>query len=82
MSTSEHSSATDVDAGSENEAPQLSALFLIKFDKKVGYVMLPLMLRSRPQQWTVESTRLQTQLRVALHVIIVAQRYLQDARSR
>ena len=39
MSASTSSSATDVDAGSENEAPQLSALFLIKFDKKIGYVV-------------------------------------------
>ena len=39
MSASTDSSATQVDQGSENEAPQLSALFLIKFDKKVGYVI-------------------------------------------
>jgi hypothetical protein len=36
MSASTDSSATHVDQGSENEAPQLSALFLIK---KVGYVI-------------------------------------------
>jgi hypothetical protein len=39
MSASTDSSATQVDQGSENEAPQLSALFLIKFDKKVGCVI-------------------------------------------
>lgn len=39
MSVSTHSSATDVDAGSSNDAPQVEALFLIKFDKKVGYVV-------------------------------------------
>jgi hypothetical protein len=37
MSTSTHSSATDVDAG-DNESPKIEALFLIRFDKKVGYV--------------------------------------------
>lgn len=36
------SSMTDVDVGPENEAPQLSALFLIRFDKKVGYVIFDL----------------------------------------
>jgi len=36
MSASTHSSATDVDAESRTEAPQVEALFLIKFDKKVG----------------------------------------------
>jgi hypothetical protein len=40
MSASPGSSTTDVDVGPENEAPQLSALFLIRFDKKVGYVIL------------------------------------------
>jgi hypothetical protein len=35
MSTSTHSSATDVDAG-DNESPRIEALFLIRFDKKVG----------------------------------------------
>ncbi|KAF1954819.1 hypothetical protein CC80DRAFT_517396 [Byssothecium circinans] len=35
---SSRSSATDVD-GAENEPPQLSALFLIRFDKKVGYTI-------------------------------------------
>jgi hypothetical protein len=39
MSASPGSSTTDVDVGPENEAPQLSALFLIRFDKKVGYVI-------------------------------------------
>ncbi|KAH7128289.1 hypothetical protein B0J11DRAFT_266731 [Dendryphion nanum] len=39
MSSSSRSSATDVDTGSEKEAPQLSALFLIRFDKKVGYTI-------------------------------------------
>ena len=39
MSASTHSSATDVDGGSSStDAPQVEALFLIKFDKKVGYV--------------------------------------------
>lgn len=38
MSASTASSGTDVDAGAETEAPQLAALFLIRFDKKVGYV--------------------------------------------
>lgn len=38
MSASTHSSATDVDAGNSNDAPQVEALFLIRFDKKVGYV--------------------------------------------
>jgi len=42
MSASPVSSTTDVDVGPENEAPQLSALFLIRFDKKVGYVMFEL----------------------------------------
>ncbi|CAI6336725.1 unnamed protein product [Periconia digitata] len=37
MSTS--SSATGVDTGAENTPPQLSALFLIRFDKKVGYTI-------------------------------------------
>jgi hypothetical protein len=35
MST--HSSATDGDA-QDAEAPKIEALFLIRFDKKVGYV--------------------------------------------
>ncbi|KAF2011079.1 hypothetical protein BU24DRAFT_427287 [Aaosphaeria arxii CBS 175.79] len=46
MSSSSRSSATDVDNNnnnnnnnSENLAPQLSALFLIRFDKKVGYTI-------------------------------------------
>ncbi|KAF2641787.1 hypothetical protein P280DRAFT_397701 [Massarina eburnea CBS 473.64] len=38
MSSSSSSSATDVD-GAENEPPRLSALFLIRFDKKVGYTI-------------------------------------------
>lgn len=38
MSASTDSSATHVDAGSEAEAPKIEALFLIRFDKKVGYV--------------------------------------------
>ena len=38
MSASTHSSATDVDAESTNDAPHVEALFLIKFDKKVGWV--------------------------------------------
>jgi hypothetical protein len=38
MSASTHSSATDIDVGSSNDAPQVEALFLIKFDKKVGCV--------------------------------------------
>ena len=38
MSASTHSSATDIDVGSSSDAPQVEALFLIKFDKKVGYV--------------------------------------------
>jgi hypothetical protein len=36
--SSSSTSATDVEPSSENEAPRLSALFLIRFDKKVGYV--------------------------------------------
>ncbi|KAJ4335186.1 hypothetical protein N0V87_006340 [Didymella glomerata] len=39
MSASTHSSASDVDAESRTEAPQVEALFLIKFDKKVGYTI-------------------------------------------
>jgi hypothetical protein len=35
MSTSTHSSATDVDSG-DTESPRIEALFLIRFDKKVG----------------------------------------------
>jgi hypothetical protein len=38
MSASTASSATNVDS-SENAAPKIEALFLIRFDKKVGYVM-------------------------------------------
>lgn len=38
MPASTHSSASDVDAESRNDAPQVEALFLIKFDKKVGWV--------------------------------------------
>jgi hypothetical protein len=38
MSASTHSSATDIDVGSSNDAPQVEALFLIRFDKKVGCV--------------------------------------------
>lgn len=38
MSGSTHSSATDVDVGGSNDAPQVEALFLIRFDKKVGCV--------------------------------------------
>jgi hypothetical protein len=38
MSTSSHSTAAEPDIGSENEAPLLSALFLVKFDQKVGCV--------------------------------------------
>jgi len=34
MST--NSSTTHVDVGSESDPPQLSALFLIEFDKKIG----------------------------------------------
>ncbi|KAH7067017.1 hypothetical protein BKA63DRAFT_425220 [Paraphoma chrysanthemicola] len=37
MSASTDSSATDVDAG-ESGSPKIEALFLIRFDKKVGYV--------------------------------------------
>ncbi|KAF1348240.1 hypothetical protein EJ07DRAFT_142134 [Lizonia empirigonia] len=37
MAVSTHSSASDVDAGSD--APQVEALFLIRFDKKVGYTI-------------------------------------------
>ena len=40
-SSSTETTKTDVEAGSsENEAPRLSALFLIRFDKKVGYVLV------------------------------------------
>jgi hypothetical protein len=38
MPASTNSSATDVDAESRSDAPQVEALFLIKFDKKVGWV--------------------------------------------
>ena len=38
------SSTTDVerdhDVGADTDPPQVSALFLIRFDKKVGYVIL------------------------------------------
>jgi len=40
MSASTHSDATNADA-QDAEAPKIEALFLIKFDKKVGYVMRP-----------------------------------------
>jgi hypothetical protein len=37
MSTSTQSSAaTDVDSNGDNELPKIEALFLIRFDKKVG----------------------------------------------
>ncbi|KAJ4288528.1 hypothetical protein N0V90_011765 [Kalmusia sp. IMI 367209] len=40
MSASTDSSATDVDIGADTDAPpRLSALFLIRFDKKVGYTV-------------------------------------------
>ncbi|KAF2469729.1 uncharacterized protein BDR25DRAFT_288099 [Lindgomyces ingoldianus] len=39
MSASSDSSATDVEQGNENHPPQLSALFLIVFDQKVGYTV-------------------------------------------
>lgn len=40
MSTSTQSSvATDVDSNSDHESPKIEALFLIRFDKKVGYVV-------------------------------------------
>ncbi|KAF2828265.1 hypothetical protein CC86DRAFT_348358 [Ophiobolus disseminans] len=38
MSASTHSSATDVDGG-ESESAKIEALFLIRFDKKVGYTI-------------------------------------------
>jgi len=38
MSASTESSATNVDSDHE-DAPRVEALFLIRFDKKVGYVM-------------------------------------------
>lgn len=38
MSASIDSSTTDVDSGHSSDAPQVEALFLIKFDKKVGWV--------------------------------------------
>ncbi|KAH8643556.1 hypothetical protein IG631_01019 [Alternaria alternata] len=38
MSASTESSTTNVDSHNE-DAPRVEALFLIKFDKKVGYVM-------------------------------------------
>jgi hypothetical protein len=38
MSASSYSNAADGDGGAETEPPLLSALFLVKFDKKVGYV--------------------------------------------
>ncbi|KAH3977518.1 hypothetical protein HBH98_071140 [Parastagonospora nodorum] len=40
MSTSTQSSvATDVDSNGDNELPKIEALFLIRFDKKVGYTI-------------------------------------------
>ncbi|KAF1947562.1 hypothetical protein EJ02DRAFT_449728 [Clathrospora elynae] len=39
MSSSPDSSATRVDASSDNDVPNIEALFLIKFDKKVGYTI-------------------------------------------
>ncbi|ORY13398.1 hypothetical protein BCR34DRAFT_562156 [Clohesyomyces aquaticus] len=39
MSATSDSSATDVEPGSEDQAPQLAALFLIVFDQKVGYTL-------------------------------------------
>ncbi|KAF2120313.1 hypothetical protein BDV96DRAFT_595865 [Lophiotrema nucula] len=39
MPSSTDSSATDVEASSENESPQIAALFLIRFDQKVGYTV-------------------------------------------
>ena len=39
MSASTHSSATEIDA-SDTESPRVEALFLIRFDKKVGSVLL------------------------------------------
>jgi len=45
MSGSTESSATDVDVGADTDVPpKLSALFLIRFDKKVGCVMPRLIL--------------------------------------
>lgn len=38
MSASTHSSASDDDADRRNDAPHVEALFLVKFDKKVGWV--------------------------------------------
>jgi hypothetical protein len=43
MSASTHASATDVDAqdadAQDSSSPKIEALFLIRFDKKVGYAM-------------------------------------------
>ncbi|KAF1995593.1 hypothetical protein P154DRAFT_623842 [Amniculicola lignicola CBS 123094] len=39
MSASSHSSATNVDAHEGSATPQLAALFLIRFDKKIGYTI-------------------------------------------
>ncbi|KAF2265234.1 hypothetical protein CC78DRAFT_208835 [Lojkania enalia] len=39
MPASTDSSVTDVESSHESEAPQLSALFLIKFDQKIGYTI-------------------------------------------
>ncbi|KAF2727091.1 hypothetical protein EJ04DRAFT_547413 [Polyplosphaeria fusca] len=39
MPSSTASSATDADSGSETEIPQLAALFLVKFDQRVGYTI-------------------------------------------
>ncbi len=52
MSVSTASSATDVDAGLESETPRIEALFLIRFDKKVGYGMRP-----RGTAWSQEPMR-------------------------
>jgi hypothetical protein len=40
MSSSPDPNASDIAAHTDNDAPQVEALFLIKFDKKVGYVRM------------------------------------------
>jgi hypothetical protein len=39
MSASGDSNATKVNTSSEHDAPNVEALFLIKFDNKVGYAL-------------------------------------------
>jgi len=56
MSASTHSSATDVDV-SDSETPRIEALFLIRFDKKVGYVLRRISMNS-----TADSSQLHNRM--------------------